>query len=73
MGKINFSHGNNNTGLNLMVKLSGEYLKINTNSPEEFRTLQAYFNENNIPFQTIDPKAQRPVKCVIRVIPTDTP
>lgn len=63
----------NDTGLNLTVKLSGEYLKINTNSPEEFRTLQAYFCDNNIPFQTIDAKAQRPVKCVLRGIPIDTP
>lgn len=53
--------------------LTGDRHKMVIPDDEKFRRVQKYLNENNIGFQTMDPKALRPKKYIIKGIPASTP
>ncbi|GFY58321.1 uncharacterized protein TNIN_340331 [Trichonephila inaurata madagascariensis] len=57
---------------NCDVKLSGEYFKIYTSNSEEHRTLTAYLDEKSEEFYVIQPLNARPLKSVIKGLPTST-
>lgn len=63
----------NETNIIPDAKLSGELFKIIVKNSGDFRTIQDYLTKHNIPFQTLDPRNERPKKFIFRGIPTGTP
>lgn len=55
------------------AKLSGELFKITVKNNNDFRVVQNYLSVHKIPFQTLDPRNERPKKFIFRGIPIDTP
>ncbi|GFS28152.1 hypothetical protein TNIN_426081 [Trichonephila inaurata madagascariensis] len=54
-------------------KLTGEYLKLYTDTFEQQRNLIHYLEELDYEFHVIPAKADRPIKIVIKGLPRDTP
>lgn len=55
------------------IELKGELFKITTINIGQFRAVQKYLKDNDVPFQTLDPIEERPKKYLLRGIPTCTP
>lgn len=60
-------------GKDTACQLTGELIKITTNCENAFRKLQHYLTDNKIPYQTIDPRGQRPKKVLLKGIPVAPP
>lgn len=55
------------------VELTGDLFKITTTNLVQFRAIQKHLKKEKIPFQTLDPIAERPKKYVLRGVPVTTP
>ncbi|GFW56125.1 putative RNA-directed DNA polymerase from transposon X-element [Trichonephila clavipes] len=56
----------------LRSKMTGEYLKLYTDTDEQYDNLQAFLESTNFRFFSITPKKDRPIKVVIKGLPRDT-
>ncbi|GFV62655.1 nucleic-acid-binding protein from transposon X-element [Trichonephila clavipes] len=52
--------------------MTGEYLKLYTDTDEQYDNLQAFLETTNFRFFSITPKKDRPIKVVIKGLPRDT-
>lgn len=55
------------------AKTTGEYIRLNTDSPENYRKIQTELDNRKIPFRTLDPRSERPRKVLLRGLPSSTP
>ncbi|GFY06226.1 hypothetical protein TNCV_2680201 [Trichonephila clavipes] len=53
-------------------KKSGEYIKLYTNTYEEYRSLNHVLKQLKYQYVVITPKDQRPIEIVIKGLPNDT-
>ncbi|GFV83621.1 nucleic-acid-binding protein from transposon X-element [Trichonephila clavipes] len=56
----------------LQSKLSGRFLRITVQSEEEYRKLATYFRHEQIAFKYFMLKSERPLKLILRGLPTST-
>ncbi|GFU87606.1 uncharacterized protein TNCV_2935281 [Trichonephila clavipes] len=56
----------------LQNKLSGRFLRITVQSEEEYRKLATYFRHEQIAFKSFMLKSERPLKLILRGLPTST-
>ncbi|GFT59429.1 hypothetical protein TNCV_336851 [Trichonephila clavipes] len=56
----------------LQSKLSGRFLRITAQSEEEYRKLATYFRHEQIAFKSFMLKSERPLKLILRGLPTST-
>ncbi|GFW07246.1 putative RNA-directed DNA polymerase from transposon X-element [Trichonephila clavipes] len=56
----------------LCSKMTGEYLKLYTDTDDEYYELQAFLENIKYKFFSITPKKDRPIKVVINGLPRDT-
>ncbi|GFY28414.1 RNA-directed DNA polymerase from mobile element jockey [Trichonephila clavipes] len=56
----------------LQSKLSGRFLRITVQSEEEYRKLATYFRHEQIAFKSFMLKSERPLKLILRGLPTST-
>ncbi|GFX53966.1 hypothetical protein TNCV_1154971 [Trichonephila clavipes] len=56
----------------IRIKKTGEYMKLYTNTFEEYHELNNLLEKLNYEFYSITPKAQRPIKVIIKGLPKDT-
>ncbi|GFT72295.1 nucleic-acid-binding protein from transposon X-element [Trichonephila clavipes] len=56
----------------LRSKMTGEYLKLYTDTDDEYYELQAFLESIKYKFFSITPKKDRPIKVVIKGLPRDT-
>ncbi|GFV57473.1 nucleic-acid-binding protein from transposon X-element [Trichonephila clavipes] len=56
----------------LQSKLSGRFLRITVHSEEEYRKLATYFRHEQIAFKSFMLKSERPLKPILRGLPTST-
>ncbi|GFX19975.1 nucleic-acid-binding protein from transposon X-element [Trichonephila clavipes] len=56
----------------LRSKMTGEYLKLYTDTDDEYYELQAFLENIKYKFFSITPKKDRPIKVVIKGLPRDT-
>ncbi|GFX15731.1 RNA-directed DNA polymerase from mobile element jockey [Trichonephila clavipes] len=56
----------------LQSKLSGRFLRITVQSEEEYRKLATYFRHEQIAFKSFMLKSERPLKLILRELPTST-
>ncbi|GFW84494.1 hypothetical protein TNCV_212981 [Trichonephila clavipes] len=53
-------------------RLTGDFLKLYTDTAEERRTAVQFLREHKFQFYTIKSKAERPIKVVIKGLPRST-
>ncbi|GFV59475.1 nucleic-acid-binding protein from transposon X-element [Trichonephila clavipes] len=56
----------------LRSKMTGEYLKLYTDTDDEYYEIQAFLESIKYKFFSITPKKDRPIKVVIKGLPRDT-
>ncbi|GFV06517.1 RNA-directed DNA polymerase from mobile element jockey [Trichonephila clavipes] len=56
----------------LQSKLSGRFRRITVQSDEEYRKLATYFRHEQIAFKSLMLKSERPLKLILRGLPTPT-
>ncbi|GFU33778.1 nucleic-acid-binding protein from transposon X-element [Trichonephila clavipes] len=56
----------------LQSKFSGSFLRITVQSEEEYRKLASYFRHKQIAFKSFMLKSERPLKLILRGLPTST-
>lgn len=54
-------------------KITGNLIRLSITSVDHYRTIQAFLDEKEIPFRTLDPRSERPRKVLIRGLPVNTP
>lgn len=57
-------------GANIQAKLAGEYYKILTNSSNQHREVTSYFESNEVDSFIIRPIEEKPIRAVLKGIPT---
>ncbi|GFT15496.1 hypothetical protein TNCV_3265041 [Trichonephila clavipes] len=62
----------NNKFPKLRSKMTGEYLKLYTDTDDEYYELQAFLEDIKFKFFSITQKKDRPIKVVIKGLPRDT-
>ncbi|GFS44532.1 nucleic-acid-binding protein from transposon X-element [Trichonephila inaurata madagascariensis] len=61
-----------NKDTNTRNRMTGKYIKLYTDTFEQYHTLNTLLETLQYPFYTITPKNERPIKVVIKGLPRDT-
>lgn len=62
----------NELGFEPEANLTGDLIRFRLFTDESFRALQNFLDAQNIKYQTLDPREERPKKFLLRGIPVDT-